>query len=539
MLRYSTFLLLALVSAALGADSTDFTIKTLKAQMRYDTTVINAAVGATVKIHFVNGDDMPHNMIFCQAGTDVLALSNKQMEKPEEALKRDFLPDDPAVWAHSTLLKPGGEEDFTFTAPDKVGDYPFVCTMPGHAATMNGILRVSIPGGSLSDLKFKFYLGDWRNLPDFSKLQPHKEGDVPSNLVEIKLDDYQNHFGIVYTGKLDAPATGEYIFNLSSDDGARIRVDGKEVVDYDGTHGAAEIREGKIHLEKGAHEFRLDYFQGDGDAQLYVAWGGPGFSMTPLSKWVKAPVTDAAPKKIEHPEMVLTPKNEPILYRNFIAGAGTRGIGVGFPGLVNIAWSAATMNVAIIWRGAFIDASKHWVDRGGGYQTPLGYDVFRPAGDGAVPFAVLATPTAPWPKIEMKSSQRAEGYDWKGYALDEKRVPTFNYTWKGLRVSDRYDPQTSASGQGSILRTLKLVGPIPKNAYFRVASGEKIDPQGAGFLVNGGGLSLEGQNYPNQFVVSVEGAKIVGDSVLVPLRSELKVTYTWPDDHSQHIHASK
>jgi hypothetical protein len=35
---------------------------------------------------------LPHNLVFCQPGTDTAAMAMKQMEKPDEALKRNWLP---------------------------------------------------------------------------------------------------------------------------------------------------------------------------------------------------------------------------------------------------------------------------------------------------------------------------------------------------------------------------------------------------------------------------------------------------------------
>ena len=77
--------------------------------MRYDVTELTVTPGAEVKIIFENADDMPHNIVFFQPGTDVVEVCNKQMEKPEEALKRNWLPEDPRMWLHSKDAQPEGE----------------------------------------------------------------------------------------------------------------------------------------------------------------------------------------------------------------------------------------------------------------------------------------------------------------------------------------------------------------------------------------------------------------------------------------------
>src|SRR5205085_5023930 len=86
--------------------------------------------------------------------------------------------------------------------------------------------------------------------------------------------------------------------------------------------------------------------------------------------------------------------DEPIVYRNFIQGAGTRAIGVGYPEKLNLAFDANDLRLAMVWKGGFIDAARHWTDRGAGFEGPLGDDVLSlPAG---ASFAVLPKPDAAW-----------------------------------------------------------------------------------------------------------------------------------------------
>lgn len=527
-----TLLALALFTTAAAAAETEvFTIKTLPGQMRYDVSDLAIPPGAQVKIVFENTDDMPHNIVFFQPGTDVVAVANKQMEKPEEALKRNWLPDDPRMWLHSGMVNPKEKEEIVFKAPEKPGIYPFVCTFPGHALAMQGKLRIVTAGPQLTGLKFALYLGDWDKLPDFSKLQPHREGAIADNLIQINFDDYKNQYALVYTGTLSAPKDGEYTFSLACDDGGRLFIDGKKLIEHDGIHPSAQIREGKVKLAAGEHAYRLEYFQAAGQAQVYAAWRGADFSMTPLSKWVhpKSKSGAVAKKEDKAVGMPIAVGKEPVVYRNFISGAGNRGIAVGYPGGFNIAWSAEQMNVALLWRGAFMDAARHWKDRGGGAQPPLGFDVLRPAPEPAPAFAVLPSPDSEWPKLAKNT--RAEGCEWKGYTLDAKRFPTFLYEWNGVNVADRFD----VAG-GTLVRTLKLTGTIPAGAQFRAATGGKIVAAGAAFAIDGGKFGLDGINSENKFSVAVDGARVAGRNLLVPARAEIKITYSWPQSHAHHAH---
>ena len=209
-------------------------------------------------------------------------MALKQMEKPDEALKRNWLPDDPRIWAHSKMLNPHEKQELTFTAPEKPGTYPYVCTFPGHAMTMRGELKVAPQAEGLKDLQFALYLGNWKQLPDFAKLTPHRTGKVEDNRIGVKLDDYKNEFGVVFTGRIEVSKKGSHRFYLASDDGARILVDGKMVVESDGIHPASSIKEGAIVLDKGPHEFRLEYFQAAGNIELYAAYKSAASQITPL-----------------------------------------------------------------------------------------------------------------------------------------------------------------------------------------------------------------------------------------------------------------
>jgi azurin len=526
-----TLLAFSLLALPLAAEPVEFTLKTLTAQMKYDKTELVVSPGQSVKINFENGDDLPHNIVFCQPGTDTLALSMKQMDKPEDAMKRNWLPDDSRIWAHSKLLNPHEKEIITFNAPEKPGVYPYVCTFPGHALSMRGELKVFSTGEGLKDLKFKMYLGDWDKLPEFGKLPVFREGVIEDNLIQVKLDDYKNQFGLVYTGKFTVPKEGEHTFYLSSDDGSRILINGKKVVEYDGIHPAGDIKSKSIKLSKGEHVFKLEYFQAGGGIELFAAWKGPEFQLTPLSKWLHPKWQDMGslgPKKDETKGMPLAVGSEPLIYRNFIAGAGNRSIGVGFPGGLNVAWSAERMNVALIWRGAFMDAARHWNSRGGGYQPPLGYDVLRPAGELALPLLTTTDEAPEWPALDAKA--RPADYVWKGYELDKQRTPTFLYEWHGMKVADHFSATgNGTTTEGKLIRTVKFSGEVPANTLIRIATGKKIEAKGDGWLVDAGAFNLDGVNHVNQLIIHASGAVLKGSHLVLPAKSgEFTVTYQWP-----------
>ena len=181
----------------------------------------------------------------------------------------------------------------------------------------------------------------------------------------------------------------------------------------------------------------------------------------------------------------LIPADRPIIYRNFIEGLSPRGIAVGFPEKAHFAWDAEHMTPRLIWHGGFIDASKHWVDRGPGNQTPLGDHVMTlPAGP---PIATLVSLDEPWPD----KSPRENGFHFKGYTLDTSGVPAFRYQWNDVTVTDSLQP-FMASPDNGIQRTV-IVGSSERmeNVYLRIAAGPKIEAVDGAFVTNGMQLKFD------------------------------------------------
>jgi len=181
----------------------------------------------------------------------------------------------------------------------------------------------------------------------------------------------------------------------------------------------------------------------------------------------------------------LVPDKEAILYRNFIEGAGTRAIGVGYPEKINLAFDANEMRLALLWQGAFIDAARHWTDRGEGFQPPLGDNILKLSA--GAPFAVLAKADTPWPT----ASPKEQGWRFTGYRLTPDERPTFQYALGTLKVEDF--PNPTSDKEPTLRRTLKLTGPAMDHLYFRAAVGSKVEAGKDGWYhIDSWKMKLEG-----------------------------------------------
>ncbi|MGV3531802.1 MAG: DUF6797 domain-containing protein [Chthoniobacteraceae bacterium] len=102
-----------------------------------------AKCGERLTLAFENPDAMPHNWALLKPGTlatigEILA---KEIADPAAA-SRQYIPQHDAVLAYTDILAPKSSARIHFTAPAVPGDYPYVCTFPGHWQVMNGILKV-------------------------------------------------------------------------------------------------------------------------------------------------------------------------------------------------------------------------------------------------------------------------------------------------------------------------------------------------------------------------------------------------------------
>jgi putative heme-binding domain-containing protein len=115
-----------------------------------------------------------------------------------------------------------------------------------------------------------------------SKLKPTSSGTAGSISVDLPIvKAHGAQFILRFSGTLMVPKEGSYTFFTGSDDGSRLYVDGKMVVNNDGLHGMEE-KSGKVQLPPGAHALVVTYFNNGGGEGLQVAWQGPGFAKQTL-----------------------------------------------------------------------------------------------------------------------------------------------------------------------------------------------------------------------------------------------------------------
>jgi len=123
-------------------------------QMKYRETEFTVAPGATIRLVFENtatSPSMQHNVVV------LASMEEGLFQKVGEAGTRagstnDYIPQEESlreqILAYTPMSKPGETVEVTFTAPEEIGEYGYVCTFPGHWATMQGTMYVQEEGAA-------------------------------------------------------------------------------------------------------------------------------------------------------------------------------------------------------------------------------------------------------------------------------------------------------------------------------------------------------------------------------------------------------
>jgi cytochrome c553 len=354
----------------------------------------------------------------------------------------------------------------------------------------------------LANLISHHYKGQFDKLPDLTKLKPDAVEEEPSGFIDYSDYAKTDHFAMMWEGELET-AAGKHEFHLDSDDMSRLIVDGNVVLEIKTPGPIGRAVKKTIQLTKGVHKIRVEYCEVANLEGLSVGVKMPGQRSI---KWLSREKGSASGKA--WPEIILAPvAGRPVIYRNFIQGSTARGIGVGFPGEMNIAYSADNFAPEMIWSGKFIDAGHHWTDRGIGYEPP--------AGDGIVNltkqkvFAFVSEENGAWPATSSAPTR------FRGYQLSPQGNPTFLVEVAGAKIFDAYESVSSPSQ--ALQRSIRIDGNVTQPISLLVFSGAFQDAKPDRF--SAGGLTVQ---------ISGGAFRYGKNTVVLDLKGEgAKILYSW------------
>ena len=199
--------------------------------------------------------------------------------------------------------------------------------------------------------------------------------------------------------------------------------------------------------------------------------------------------------------------------------AGYRGIAVGYPGRISLAFDSLEMNLRLMWKGDFASVNN------GSFQARGSDRIDFPQG---IPFHRLKSMEDDWPykrKTDYLFPQD-HGYQFRGYYLDKQKRPTFMYRYGDIKVEEFYEDLLDDQKNVYFHRTFTFDAPAEEKLfYLRAASAGKITKNDDNSFA------------ANRLTVRVKDAKgIIRDGetqeLLIPLtlpqgKSTLTLDYQW------------
>lgn len=112
-------------------------------EMKYDRTTLEVKAGQAIELHFINNDFMQHNVLILAPGSlEKVGEAADRLAMDPAGTEKEYVPDLPEVLFFTKMVDPEETTVLRFIAPEAPGDYPFVCTFPGHWRLMNGVMKV-------------------------------------------------------------------------------------------------------------------------------------------------------------------------------------------------------------------------------------------------------------------------------------------------------------------------------------------------------------------------------------------------------------
>lgn len=322
----------------------------------------------------------------------------------------------------------------------------------------------------ITGLISQVYHGSWKELPDFSKLKPVAVHEEKLGLINIANAGKTEKFGMVWKGELPITKEGTYTFTLDSDDGSAIYINGKLVAEVKGLGGMGRAKSGKVKLNKGLHDIRVEYFEYTGEEAISLTMQGPGMKSPLNLSGTKLSGTKPNKKRGRKPTSIPIdpPKNGTAFYRGFIDGSTPRAIGVGYDGGINLAFSADHLGIELLWQERFYDGGRHWTGRGQGNEPPPGKNIVKLTSLPA--WGTLDSPSAKWQPANQGPTKRR----FRGYQLGENDRPTFNYEVGALKVSDVPTPEFDSKSLTRIITVEPPASGAPENLHLLICNGHAI-----------------------------------------------------------------
>lgn len=107
-------------------------------------------------------------------------------------------------------------------------------------------------------VNFVYYEGKFKHTSQLTSDKIVKQGTM--NQISIEHATAEDYYGYEFRTWIKIPERGVYRFYTFSDDGSKLFIDGKEIVDNDGSH-SSQRKDGIVALDAGFHDLKVLYFE--------------------------------------------------------------------------------------------------------------------------------------------------------------------------------------------------------------------------------------------------------------------------------------
>ncbi len=332
---------------------------------------------------------------------------------------------------------------------------------------------------TLSDLTYTYYEGTFNNFTELTKDKETRSGTAEA--IDAKLADNPSGLGLVFKGKLHVDADDEYQFTLQKNGMAALAIDGQDIL--------SEGNFSTKRLSAGDHAIQLSYIKNYPWSQRKLGLSIGKLNSRPLPLHTPSSVPSESPA----PLITVVTRDEPEILRSFMVHGGRKKmhiISVGNPGGINYAYDLDQGALLSVWRGAFLNVTEMWHERGEPQvSSPLGAAIIL-TGTPIVSFSQSQTASLP------DSLDYIRDFIYKGYTLNINRIPVFQYQYKNVSMTDVIQPIPNQQG---ISHSVSISGLTPSQVlYVRLAKGKIIEKTGEGIY------AIDNQRYFIQLTPKVK-----------------------------------
>lgn len=339
------------------------------------------------------------------------------------------------VWLNGELI----HEDIELKSTSKAGLTNEVALAPlmfqgkGGSVAFKNIryklydnLKIGIENTTLSvyNIKKKFYR--FESLNNLEKIKEIKVNSI-SPLTRFNSKDVNLY---EYSGTLNIPKSGDYLFNLSVSGGALFIVDNDTIINMNDVYNPDVEKFQKVNLTQGKSSYTLIYNKSK-------AWGrhlnfyaeGPNMQSYSVLETSMIDLT----KGQKNEPIVVKIKNQTKVQRGFMYYKNikkTHTIAVGLPQKLNYVIDLSNGALLFAWGGKFLNTTDMWHSRGNNQlATPLGFTITFPEDR---EFAFLKDDNDTWPtKTNTDQIFKQIGYD-----LIDNKAPVFTYSINNALITN-------------------------------------------------------------------------------------------------------